>query len=142
MKFKSVPAEVAALFEAVLPKDARAERKQMFGMPCSFAAGYLYAGCFEDRLMLKLRAADRAEFLSLPGAEPFCVNGRTMSEYAFVPRAMHADRKALAAWMKSAFDYVCSLPPKPAKKKAAKASAKKATKAKPAAKRGPSKSTP
>lgn len=152
MKFKPVPAEVAALLDSLVPKDPRAERKQMFGMPCAFGNGHLFFGCFEDRLMLKLRAADLAEFLALPGAEPFAVHGRAMREYAFVPRALHGDRKALTAWVRAGFDYVCSLPPKTAKKKGAAkkpsekpSRAAKTTKVKTATKRGtraPARKTP
>jgi TfoX/Sxy family transcriptional regulator of competence genes len=120
MKFRPVPAEVAALLERALPSDPRVERRKMFGMPCAFANGHLFFGCFEDRLTLKLRERDRDDLLRVPGAEPFSPMGRTMREYVCIPRAMHADLRSLRDWVAAGFDYVTSLPAKAPKTKVKK----------------------
>ena len=49
-----------------------------------------------------------------------------MTGYVLVPTAEAKDAKALAAWLQQALDFTLTLP-----KKAAKSSAKKASKAKP-----------
>jgi TfoX/Sxy family transcriptional regulator of competence genes len=109
---KSPPALVE-IFAAALPDDPRVERRAMFGYPAAFANGHLFTGLHQDDLMLRLGESERAALLALPGAKPFApMPGRVMREYAVVPAALHADRRALCAWMKKALAYACGLPPK------------------------------
>ena len=109
---KSPPALVEA-FAAALPDDPRVERRSMFGHPAAFANGQLFAGLHQDDLMVRLGETERAALLALPGAKPFApMPGRVMREYAVVPAALHADRRALHAWLKKALAYACGLPPK------------------------------
>ena len=131
MEFAKPSAEVIALFEAVAPEPPVAERRKMFGMPCSFANnGQMFFGVYGNSLMLRLSEADRAEIMKLPGAAPFEPQpGRVMKEYVALPPALQADRKLLNKWIGRALDYAQSLPAKikkGASKKAAKKAAKKA----------------
>ena len=57
--WKKVPAELARRFEAALPEAEGVERRQMFGCPCAFVNGNMFAGLHEDRLILR-RQAGRA----------------------------------------------------------------------------------
>src|SRR5687767_8704266 len=50
---KPDPALVAE-FEAALPGLPGAERRQMFGCPCAFVNGQLFAGVHEDRLLVRV----------------------------------------------------------------------------------------
>lgn len=107
------PAALVEAFAAALPDDPRVERRQMFGYPAAFANGQLFAGLHQNDLMLRLGETERATLLALPGARPFApMPGRVMREYAVVPAALHADRRALRGWMKKALAYACGLPPK------------------------------
>jgi TfoX/Sxy family transcriptional regulator of competence genes len=109
---KSSP-ELIERFDAALPDDPRVERRQMFGYPAAFANGQLFTGLHQEDLMVRLGDVERAKLLALPGAKPFePMPGRTMREYAVVPPALHANRRALRAWMAKALGYVFSLPPR------------------------------
>ena len=124
---KSSPALIAR-FEALVPSDARVERRQMFGYPAAFLAGHLFMSLFEERLLLRLGERDRTALLALPGARTFePMPGRAMREYVMVPGALVADDEALEEWIACAVSFAGALPPKKAKAttKKAKATAKK-----------------
>jgi len=110
---KSTP-ELVAIFDAALPDDPRVERRQMFGYPCAFASGQLFAGLHQDGLMVRLGEVDRAKLLAIAGAHPFePMQGRPMREYVVVPPALYGARSALRRWIGCALEYAASLPPKP-----------------------------
>lgn len=90
----------------------------MFGYPAAFENGYLFAGLFENRMILKLPADSRSELLKLPGAARFePASGRTMGEFAVVPPLLSRNRARLKPWLESAYAYVKSFPPKTRKKR-------------------------
>jgi TfoX/Sxy family transcriptional regulator of competence genes len=121
MKFEKSSPEVVALFERVFPDDPRAERRQMFGYPAGFVNGNMFGGLFANDVMLRLSDADRQVFQEQHGAQPFSPMGRPMKEYVGVPHAIVSDPDQLSAWVRRAFDYASSLPPKaPKPAKAAK----------------------
>lgn len=104
-----------ARFERALPVDPLVERRQMFGCPCAFTGGQMFAGVFQDRLFVRLDAAARAALLAEPGAAPFApMPGRVMREYVCVPRPLTTRR--LPRWLAAAFAYARGLPPKPARR--------------------------
>jgi|CXWL01.1.fsa_nt_gi TfoX/Sxy family transcriptional regulator of competence genes len=108
---KSSP-ELLAAFAAAFPADPRAERKMMFGCPCGFVQGQMFAGLQEQNLVVRLPPPARTELLAEPGAEAFMPQGRAMREYIVVPAAWHHQPTRLALWLRRAFDYAASLPPK------------------------------
>jgi TfoX/Sxy family transcriptional regulator of competence genes len=124
MKWKKPPAQLIEAFGAALPSDPRVERRQMFGYPCAFVGGNMFTGLHEENLIVRLPEESRAALLAKPGAAPFQPMRRVMREYVVVPRAIVGRRKELAAWLDGAFRFASSLPPKPAKKKAAKSKGK------------------
>lgn len=101
--------------------DTPVEYKPMFGCPAYFTGGNLFAGVWQETLMLRLDEAGRAEATSL-GGRPFePAPGRAMKEYVALPPAVVADAEATRAWVSRAAEYAASLPPKakkPRKKKA------------------------
>lgn len=112
-KWKPVPEEMKQLFAALLPAVPRAEPRQMFGCPCAFSNGQMFAGLFEDTLFVRLAEADRAALLNQPGAQLFDpMRGRPMREYVVVPSAIHTSEAELVQWMQKAAAYVETLPPK------------------------------
>jgi TfoX/Sxy family transcriptional regulator of competence genes len=127
---KSSP-ELIETFLGALPQDERVERRQMFGFPAVFVGGNMFAGLFEEHMVVRLSERDRETLRAIPGAcvfEP--MKGRPMKEYTVVPTAMHAKAAELRSWLSGALDYGAALPAKTAKKATAKkAGAKPAKKA-------------
>jgi len=117
MKWKPAPQALVDRFSEIVPDDPRIERRKMFGYPCAFAGGNMFMGLFQDQLILRLGAADRAEMVSREGALPFQPMGRPMREYVSVPPALIADDGRIGAWIKRSFAWAASLPGKAPKKK-------------------------
>lgn len=113
MAWKKAPASLIEAFDGALPRDARVERRKMFGYPCAFVNGNMFAGTHEHRLIVRLAEEQRDALLALPGAGRFePMPGRVMREYVVVPLDMLADRAALAHWLRRSFDYAAALAPK------------------------------
>jgi len=97
----------------------------MFGCPCAFVGGQMFAGVFRDQLFVRLGSEARDALLAEPGARPFePTPGRVMREYVCVPRPLQ-DRR-VSAWIAAARDYATSLPPKPPRRRARAAAARRA----------------
>ena len=110
------PPELVATFEEVFPGPPAVAR-QMFGYPAGFVNGNMFMGLFQDKMVLRLPDAPRAELLA-EGATTFePMSGRPMQEYVTVPPALLADPDALDPWVAKALAYGESLPPKAAKAK-------------------------
>lgn len=113
--------ELVEAFAKALPADPRVERRKMFGYPCAFVGGNMFAGLHEEHLIVRLDEAERSKLRALPGASVFePMKGRPMAAYTVVPAAMHAQPAQLRTWVARALEYVAALPPKDAKKTAAK----------------------
>jgi TfoX/Sxy family transcriptional regulator of competence genes len=137
MKWRKSPDELIALFDEVLPDDARVERRQMFGYPAAFTNGNLFCGLHQENLVLRLDDAKRAEMMKA-GAKSFePMPGRPMKEYVVAPASLLKDRGALKKRIAQSLDYVASLPAKKAKK--ANKGAKKTSRRAPPKRRAPSK---
>ena len=109
---KSSPSLVN-LFDAVIPRDARIERRMMFGYPAAFLNGHLFAGLHQENFILKLSPADRDQLTTecnIPAFEP--IPGRAMHEYRALPESMLCDRRTLTAWLARSMAYVAAKPPK------------------------------
>lgn len=61
-QWKKVPPELSKRFDAALPAAADVQRRQMFGCPCAFVNGNMFAGLHENRLLVRApeEAAKRA----------------------------------------------------------------------------------
>jgi TfoX/Sxy family transcriptional regulator of competence genes len=94
--------------------------RKMFGCPCSFVNGNMFAGVFADSLFLRLPVDERLAFAKF-GARPFePLPGRVMREYVVVPPGTLKAKARLNAWIEKSFAYAAALPPKvkkPARKK-------------------------
>jgi TfoX/Sxy family transcriptional regulator of competence genes len=102
--WKKVPAALAIAFDATLPASPLVQRRQMFGCPCAFVNGHMFAGLHESRLIVRLphEAPHR----------PFVVMGRTMKEYAAFDDALDLGEAEMARWIDAAFRRTALLPPK------------------------------
>lgn len=118
MKWKKPPPELTALFDAVAPTPPLAERRQMFGYPCCFVNGNMFAGLHQENMMLRLPDGQRKELLKVKGVRVFePMPGRPMREYVAVPPSLLADHDALRGWMAKSLEYARSLPAKAKKAK-------------------------
>ncbi len=106
---------------AGLEFDAPVDYRPMFGCPAYFTGGNLFAGVWQQTMMLRLSEEERAE-VAAAGGRPFePMPGRAMKEYVALPPDMMADRDVASLWVRKAAAYAASLPPKekkPRKKKA------------------------
>lgn len=117
-KWKPAPEELVRVFEASIRFIPNITQRKMFGYPAAFVGGYLFAGLFENSMVLKLPAESRSELLKLPGAARFePIPGRTMGEFVVIPPSVVKNRVRLKPWLEAAYAYVKSFPPKRTKKK-------------------------
>lgn len=90
------------------------ERKLIFGYPCYFINGNIFAGLHQDKLVIRLPKEDRDEILAqyneIALFEP--LEGWVMKDLIAVPPQLQKDTEEFRAWMQRAFDYVSSLAPK------------------------------
>ena len=113
--WKKSPPELVEVFEASFPGPPAVAR-QMFGYRAAFVNGNLFMSLFEDRMVLRLPDGPRAELLAMEGAATFePMAGRPMKEYVRAPATIVANPEELRQWVKRAFDYGASLPPKESK---------------------------
>lgn len=129
MKIEKNPPEMQALLVRVAPAKANVEHRKVFGSPCVFAGGNMFAGLHGTGLFLRLGDEARAEFLAQKGAALFePMAGRPMREYVVAPSALLKDEKTLAKWIERSLAYAMALPPKGDKKPARTAPIKAANK--------------
>jgi TfoX/Sxy family transcriptional regulator of competence genes len=115
-RFTPAPPELTRQFQAALSSVPGAEPRKMFGYLAGFIGGNMFAGIFQDSIVLWLPSADRAELLDERGARPFePMPGRVMREYAVMPKSLLEEPGQLAAWLMRARAHVAKLPAKPGK---------------------------
>jgi TfoX/Sxy family transcriptional regulator of competence genes len=121
MPFQKSPPALVSRFDQLAGLAPEATRKQMFGFPSLVLEGHMFMGLYEDHLVLRLGADDRAALLA-GGGQPFePMPGRPMKDYVVVPDALVADTAGMEEWVARASTYALSLPPKKPKAPAKKA---------------------
>jgi TfoX/Sxy family transcriptional regulator of competence genes len=125
MAWRKPPEELVEFFHTIIPDggpEAPVEFKPMFGGPCYWVHGNMFAAVHQESIIVRLSEADRAEFLQRSGAHQFePMEGRPMREYVVFAGEMRGDAPTMRAWMERGLAYTASLPPKekkPRKKKA------------------------
>jgi TfoX/Sxy family transcriptional regulator of competence genes len=142
--WKKTSPELVAAFDKAVPASPRVTRRPMFGYASAFVNGNMFAGTFQDSIVVRLAETDRAALLKLKGAAPFKPMGHPMKEYVVVPTSMVAKPQELGAWIERGHRYVSTLPAKSAAKKSVgtkTAGAKRATGKKTKALKGGTKQT-
>jgi len=132
--WKKTPPELVATFDRAVPKSPSITRRPMFGYASAFVNGNMFAGTFQDTIVVRLTETDRAALLKVKGAAPFEPMGHPMKEYVVIPAAIVGKPRELGAWIERGHRYAQTLPAKGAPKRAA---AKNATPAKRRAARKP-----
>src|SRR5437899_804056 len=112
MSEKSSP-ELVALFADLAPNAPGVTQKKMFGWPCAFVNGNLFAGLHKQNMLFRLSDPDRTALLKLDGAADFGpMPGRKMRGYATLADPLNRDRSALRQWIERSMKHARSLPPK------------------------------
>ena len=111
MTWKKVPDELADYLDGALQRFS-CERKKMFGCPCWFVNGRMFAGAWQESVLLRLSDQDRRElFQDFDEAAPFePTAGRVMKEYAVIPASLADDREVLDDWLDRAYAFARSQP--------------------------------
>ena len=114
MAWKKSPPELIAAFERAKPSGPSVTARPMFGYPALFLNGNMFAGAYQDKIIVRL-GAER----TIAGAktaktfEP--MPGRPMKEYVVVPDAVVTNPAKLRAWVDQAYAYAKKLPAKKAR---------------------------
>jgi len=120
-KRRPSPPELVKMFEKSLKPFSEIQTRKMFGYPVAFVKGHMFAGLHQDNMILRLSGDDRTGFLQQDGAKIFePMPGRLMREYVVVPASMLRSAKPLDVWLKKAWTYARSLPPKAAASRSGK----------------------
>jgi TfoX/Sxy family transcriptional regulator of competence genes len=99
-KWQPAPEPLVRRFLDAIAPIADAPVRKMFGYPAVFRSGNLFAGLFQDALIVRLAPEDRAALLAHAGARPFePMPGRPMREYVVVPPRIVATKAALGRWL-------------------------------------------
>ena len=118
MAWRKSPPELIAAFERVVPAGSGAERRPMFGYPAAFVNGNMFAGLFEDRVVMRLDETGIAEAKQHGVSDFEPMPGRRMTGWVALTGPLTADEPALRRWVARAFRHTRTLPPK-ARRKAA-----------------------
>lgn len=114
-KFEKPTPELVAGFEAAVDRAARADvtRRPMFGHPCAWIGGNMATGLFAQSWWVRLPPDRLRAVLASGEASPFEVMpGRAMKDYVVMGPSVVDDEATLDRWLREAFDYTATLPPK------------------------------
>ena len=113
MEWQKAPAETVELFYEALPDAPTLERRKMFGYPCAFVNGNMFAGVHGAQMFIRLPDPLYTEFRSVTGATAFePMPGHPMKEYAVLPDSVLRDSAALREWVRRYFKTIAALPAK------------------------------
>src|SRR5215831_749468 len=111
--FTKPSAKTLETFARAVDGVAGVEHRTMFGYPSVFLNGNMLACVFQDRIMVRLSEADRADAIATVGGRPFEPSpGRAMKEYIELPPRVADDPSQLNAWLQRGRAYVQTLPKK------------------------------
>ena len=115
--WSAVPDEQGEGFRRALEPLPEVELRKMFGCPCAFVHGQMFAVFHPVGLALKLSVEDRETLLEQPDAALFePMPGRKMRQYVVLPPATASAEDGLREWLGRAYRYAASLPPKEKKR--------------------------
>jgi TfoX/Sxy family transcriptional regulator of competence genes len=114
MAWRKPPQELVDYFDSVIPDGpAPVGFKPMFGGPCYWTGGNMFAAIHQESMIVRLGEEDRQVLLREPGAALFePMEGRPMREYVVIPPQIVADREAVRFWLAKGLAFTASLPPK------------------------------
>jgi TfoX/Sxy family transcriptional regulator of competence genes len=120
-KWRPAPPALIEQFSAAVGALPDVDTRKMFGYPAAFVHGNMFAGLFQDSVILRLSPDDRGALRGATQFEP--MPGRPMREYVVAPAAVVDSAAQLRAWLGRARSFAAMLPPKAKAKQAATAQA-------------------
>ncbi len=119
-KWTKAPESLVADFTKAAGRVPDAAVRMMFGYPAAFLAGNMFAGIFQDKVILRLPQETR-KAIAGQGGRPFePMPGRVMKEYVVLPEKVVGSAQLLDDWIGEAASYARTLPPKAAAAKKTK----------------------
>ena len=114
MAWRKPPQELVDYLDSVIPDGpAPVDFKPMFGGPCYWTGGNMFAAIHQESMIVRLGEEDRQALLREPGAALFePMEGRPMREYVVLPPQIVEDRDAVRCWLAKGLAFAASLPPK------------------------------
>ena len=101
------------LFDASLPDGPGLERRKMFGQPCAFVNGNMFAGLLQDIAFARLPPGLHGELDDAFGVRCFePMPGRPMKAYVALPDAVLEDEARYAAILQAAYAFTLAMPAK------------------------------
>jgi hypothetical protein len=89
------------------------EKRKMFGHPCYFIHGNMFAGVFAESIFARFSVEDRGILDSERSGVLFePVKGRSMKEYRVLTPGILEDPVRFDVWLGRSYDYTSTLPPK------------------------------
>ncbi len=104
--------ELAAKISEILAEYVDISQRKMFGGIAFMTDGHMCCGVINDDLVLRLGPEGAEEALKQPHVRPMDFTGRTMKGYVFVAKAGLRTEAQLRRRIRSALDFVGTLPPK------------------------------
>jgi TfoX/Sxy family transcriptional regulator of competence genes len=112
-KWEKSPESLIQLFGRILPEDPAVERRRMFGYPCAFVRGNMFAGLFAKEMFVRLAEEERRMMIAGQGAKPLePMPGRAMKEYVVIPPGIMSREAALKDLVARSLTFAKSLAPK------------------------------
>ena len=105
--------DLATRVRAALSRVGSVREVKMFGGIGFMLNGNLLTAASKRGLLLRVGKDRQPDALTLPGARPMVMRGRTMEGYIYVDPPALSD-PALRKWLQLAVGFVKTLPPKPA----------------------------
>jgi len=116
MSFPRPSPPAVKLFHELIPQEEGVRATQMFGQPVAFVNGTMFFGVFGESVFVRLSEGDRVAARRIPGFAPFePMPGRTMQEYAVLPRSILERPDRARQWVARSLRYASGLPVKRAK---------------------------
>jgi len=86
------------------------ERRTMFGAPCYFVNGNMFAGVMADYVFLRLSPPDLQEMIKEGQGRPFePVPGKKMLQYCAISGDLLKDELLMRKWLERGYAYVSGL---------------------------------
>lgn len=121
MKMPKPSEQAKAAFTKLVPGEPAINLKPMFGNLAAFVNGNMFAGLFGDRLFVRLPDTEAAPIMKA-GGKPFePMPGHAMTGYVMVPAEWQKRPDSVREHIARALELTRKMPPKAAKKPAAKA---------------------
>jgi TfoX/Sxy family transcriptional regulator of competence genes len=113
MAWKKAPEALKVLMEKAM-EGIHAEKRTMFGFPCWFVNGNMFAGLFEDSVFVRLSPAqkDKAHEAGKPFPAFSPMPGRPMKDYSLISKDVHGAPSRFGPLLEEAWTHAAALPPK------------------------------